>query len=170
MLDQSAPIHKTSVPTHKTIYWVLMNVRNLLNLPSDHFLVQMARYGLVAIIAFIIDFGLLFVFTNYLHIFYLLSATLSFSVSLVANYHLSITWVFPDATGRAKHVQITLFTLIGISGLLLNTAVIGFCTSALGIYYLYSKLIATVIVFFWSFLSRRYLMAGKRAASVADKW
>lgn len=147
-----------------------MNIRNLFKLPGDHFLVQMVRYGVVAIIAFIIDFGLLYVFTTHLHIFYLLSATLSFSISLIANYYLSIAWVFTDTTGRAKHVQITLFVLIGVSGLALNTVVIGFCTSALGIYYLYSKLIATVIVFFWSFLSRRYLMTGKRATTVADKW
>jgi putative flippase GtrA len=130
----------------------------------------MIRYGVVAAIAFIIDFGLLFVFTNYLHIFYLLSATLSFSISLIVNYYLSTSWVFSDTTRRAKHIQITLFILIGVSGLALNTAVIGFCTSALGIYYLYSKLIATAIVFFWSFFSRRYLMTGKRAATVADKW
>jgi len=130
----------------------------------------MVRYGVVALIAFIIDFGLLFVFTNYLHIFYLLSATLSFSISLVANYYLSTAWVFPNTTSRAKHIQITLFTLIGVSGLALNALVIGFCTSVFGIYYLYSKLIATALVFFWSFLGRRYLMAGKRVTTSASKW
>ncbi len=147
-----------------------MDLRRFLQLPVDHWLVQLFRYGIVAVLAFVIDFGLLFVFTHYLHIFYLVSAVLSFSISLIANYALSVSWVFPDSGVRAKHVQITLFILIGVSGLGLNTIVIGFCTSVLGVYYLYSKLIATVLVFFWSFLGRRYLLTNRRTLTAADKW
>lgn len=128
---------------------------------SDHIAIQFIRYGIVAVTAFIIDFGLLYIFTAYCHIFYLLSSILSFSISLVANYFLSVAWVFSRSAYR-RSVEVTAFIIIGVIGLGLNTLIIWFCTSKLGIYYLVSKLIAVAIVFFWSFAARRYFLFRKK--------
>lgn len=125
---------------------------------SNHIGIQFVRYGVVALVAFAIDFGLLYVFTRYAHIFYLVSATLSFSISLVVNYLLSIAWVFSRRADMSRSREMSGFALIGVIGLGLNLIVIGFLTSVTGIYYLDSKLIATVVVFFWSFVARRYLI------------
>lgn len=133
-------------------------IRELLLIKSDSFIVQFVRYGLVAGIAFIIDFGLLFVFTRYLHIYYLASATLSFSISLVANYLLSVGWVFRRAENASRGLEIPLFALIGFIGLGLNDLIIWAFTVHAHTFYLVSKLIATVIVFFWSFLARKYFL------------
>lgn len=129
---------------------------------SDHIAIQFIRYGIVAVIAFIIDFGLLYVFTTYCHIFYLLSSILSFLISLVVNYFLSVAWVFSNSVYR-RSVEVAAFVFIGVVGLGLNTLIIWFCTSRLGIYYLVSKLIAVAIVFFWSFAARRYFLFSKKA-------
>jgi len=123
---------------------------------SNHTIVQLVRYGFVAFVAFVIDFGLLYVFTTYFHMYYLLSATLSFLLSLYVNYIMSVGWVFRQA-GHKKAVQIVSFLGIGLVGLVLNLIIIWLLTSQFGLYYLLSKLVAIVIVFFWSFFGRKYL-------------
>lgn len=127
---------------------------------SQHVAIQFVQYGFVAVAAFVVDFGLLFVFTHYLHIYYLLSATMSFLLSLVLNYFLSIIWVF-SRSSYSRTMEIVAFTIIGLIGLAMNIGVIWFCTAVFGIYYLGSKLIAVCVVFFWSFIARRYLIFNK---------
>lgn len=149
---------KSRVLVRRTVFdYNCSMLRWLVSTKSDHIGIQFVRYGFVAIAAFVVDFGLLFVFTRYMHIFYLLSATLSFSISLVLNYALSILWVFSKSTYR-RHVEILLFIVIGIVGLGLNILIIWACTRFLGLFYLLSKLIAVAIVFFWSFVARRFLL------------
>lgn len=139
----------------------------LLVAKSEHTGAQFVRYGFVAVAAFIVDFGLLYIFTNKLHIYYLLSATLSFSISLVLNYWLSVLWVFSRSTYK-RHVEIGIFTLIGVVGLGLNLVVIGLLTSVFGLFYLKSKLVAVVVVFFWSFGARKFLLYRKPKQSVTE--
>lgn len=124
---------------------------------TDSLKVQFIRYGFVATVAFIIDFGLLFLFTQYLHIFYLFSATFSFLISLIANYLLSVKWIFPQRSVYSRTIEIILFVVIAMVGLGINDIVLWFITEKLQIFYLLSKIIASVGVFFWNFFARRYL-------------
>lgn len=125
--------------------------------PSSKAIVQLIRYGFVVLIAFPVDFGLLYVFTEHLHMYYLLSAILSFSISMVVNFVISVFWVFKSRADRPLWKEITAFFIIGFVGLGLTAAIVWFCTSVLGIHYLVSKLIAVCFVFFWSFGARRML-------------
>lgn len=123
--------------------------------PANHGMVQFVRYGFVAVAAFAFDFGLLFVFTDFLHIFYVLSATMSFAISVVVNYFLSVAWAFGDRVERQRTTEIVLFIAICLVALALNDVFIWLFTSVFGLYYLFSKLITVAIVFFWSFGARR---------------
>jgi putative flippase GtrA len=123
--------------------------------PTSHGFVQFFRYGIVAVIAFGVDFGLLYVFTSLLSWFYLLSATSSFAISVVVNYVLSTVWVFAQRAKRERGTELVLFIGICIIALLLNDIFMWIFTSMLGILYLTSKLITVTIVLFWSFGARR---------------
>jgi len=142
-------------------------LRKLLVDDSTHIGVQFFRYGFVAVAAFIVDFGLLFVFTHYLKIYYLVSATMSFLISLVLNYCLSTMWVFSHSS-RKRSAEVSIFFVINMVGLVLNTVIIWGATSMFGLYYLYSKLVAVAIVFFWSFFARRYFIFKKDIPAIAD--
>ena len=131
--------------------------RKLFKDPSSHALIQLFRYGIVVAVAFPIDFILLYVFTDILHINYLISTILSFSISMTVNFAISIIWVFRSRTERALWKEITLFFIIGFVGLGLTALIVWSCTSIFNIYYLYSKLIAVCVVFFWSFGARRFM-------------
>jgi len=119
--------------------------------------VQFVRYALVAITAFWVDFSLLFLLTNYLRIFYLFSASFSFLISSAVNYLLSSRWVFYRRNGLSMPVEIVCFVIVTLIGLGFNDLILWLVTEKLGVFYLLSKIIAGITVFFWSFFSRRYI-------------
>ena len=57
-------------------------------------LLQLFRYTFVGGFAFIVDFGTLYVLTEYFNIYYLVSAGIAFISGLIINYFLSVKWVF----------------------------------------------------------------------------
>ena len=57
---------------------------------------QILKFGVVGGLAFIIDYGILIFLTEVFHINYLISTTISFIVSVIFNYIMSIFW---DAAG-----------------------------------------------------------------------
>jgi putative flippase GtrA len=133
-------------------------LHRLLVRDSNHVVVQLVRYGLVAASSFAIDFVLLVVLTEKAHWFYLWSATLSFLISLAYNYVLSVAWAFSNQSAHSRHKEMVLFLVVGLVALGLNDLGIWVLTAGFGIYYLISKLAATLLVFFWSFGARRYLI------------
>lgn len=132
-------------------------LKKILIHPSSHILVQLFRYGIVVAIAFPIDFGLLYVFTEHFHMHYLLSAVSAFTISMLVNFAISIKWVFKARTKRALWKEITAFAIIGFVGLGLTAFFVWLLTSVFGLYYMVSKLVAVCFVFFWSFGARRLM-------------
>lgn len=125
---------------------------------TDNTIIQFFRYAIVGGFAFVIDFGLLYFFTNHFKIHYLVSAALSFTVGLVANYILSKLWVFNKASIQNKIFEFGVFTIIGVIGLFLNELFIWFFTDKAHIYYLTSKILTAFFVFFWNFFARKFTL------------
>ena len=71
-------------------------LKNLFVNKTDNTVVQLFRYTFVGGVAFIFDFGSLFILTEYIKIYYLVSAAIAFIIGLTINYLLSISWVFSN--------------------------------------------------------------------------
>ena len=82
---------------------------------TESTVVQLFRYTFVGGLAFIVDFGTLFILTEYLNLFYLISAGIAFILGLITNYALSVNWVFSNRTLDSKGMEFFLFTVIFIS-------------------------------------------------------
>ena len=128
---------------------------------TDSLLIQLFRYGFVGGAAFIVDYGALFLLTDVCGIHYLLSATISFILGLITNYLLSISWVFNNHTMGNRWAEFLVFAIIGVIGLGLNALIMYVCTDKMGIHYMVSKIISTVIVFFWNFFARKIVLFKK---------
>ena len=120
--------------------------------------IQLFRYIFVGGIAFIVDLTSLFLLTNYLGIYYLISAAIAFILGLFVNYLLSVNWVFDRRSFEKRSFEFGLFAFIGLVGLGLNEVFIWFFTQNLQIYYLYSKILAAIIILFWNFFARKYTL------------
>ncbi|WP_298523210.1 GtrA family protein [uncultured Methanobrevibacter sp.] len=128
---------------------------------TDNIFLQFFRYLFVGGFAFLVDFFLLYFFSDVCGIYYLISAILSFVISLIVNYILSTHWVFNKSQIDNRFVEFNIFALIGIVGLIFTELFLYLFTDIIGLYYLISKIITTAIVMFWNFLARRYMFYGK---------
>jgi len=129
---------------------------------TESTVVQLFRYTFVGGLAFIVDFGTLFILTEYLNLFYLISAGIAFILGLITNYALSVNWVFSNRTLESKGMEFFLFTVIGLIGLGLNELLLWTLTDLLSIYYLFSKIITAIIIYLWNFFARKYLLFNKK--------
>lgn len=121
-------------------------------------LVQFFRYGIVGGIAFVADYGSLYLLTEFFHLHHLISAAIAFCIGLAVNYAFSTKWVFGESRFRGKWAEFTVFALIGVAGLGLNELIIWFFSDILPLHYMASKLISTAVVFLWNFLARKFII------------
>ena len=132
--------------------------QNLFLNKTNKVLLQLFRYTFVGGFAFIVDFGLLWSLTDIFELHYILSATLSFIVGLCVNYFISVKVVFFESRISNKKLEFFLVVVIGTIGLGLNNGLIWFFTEQLAVYYLFSKIMAAVLVYLWNFFARRYFL------------
>src|SRR5262245_24703728 len=114
-------------------------LEKLLKQKTDNTLVQLLRYGVVGGLAFVVDFGALYVLTEHLRLYYMHSAALAFLAGLTTNYLLSVLWVFQKRTFQNRFVEYGIFGLLGVLGLGLNQVLIYSLTEYIGFHYLFSK-------------------------------
>lgn len=115
---------------------------------------QILKFGVVGGIAFLVDYVLLFVLTEYLNVYYLISSTISFIVSLVVNYILSIYWVF-DVKKKQTIKEIALFVFLSTIGLGINQVILYVGEDIFSIHYMICKLFATFVVMVYNFITRK---------------
>jgi putative flippase GtrA len=125
---------------------------------TDNWFIQISRSMAAGFLAFCVDFSFLYILTEYVHIYYLLSATISFILGLITIYFLSIKWIFNRRKYKSIYSEIAVFILIETMALGFNVAVIWLLTDKAGLYYLLSKVIAGFIVFWINFLAKKYFL------------
>jgi len=120
--------------------------------------VQLLRYSVVGGVAFLVDYGSLWLLTELVGLHHLVSAAIAFILGLICNYVISTAWVFGESKVNNRLVEFTVFSIIGVVGLGFNELIIYFFTDICGLHYMLSKIISTVIIFFWNFFARRFIL------------
>lgn len=136
-------------------------INKLFKEPTDNIVIQLFRYVFVGGTAFAVDFFFLYFFSDICGIYYLISAVLSFIISVLVNYIMSTKWVFNQDNIENKVLEFNLFILISTIGLVFTEILLYFFTDIIGLYYLISKIISAIIVLFWNFLARRVMFYGR---------
>lgn len=115
---------------------------------------QILKFGVIGVLAFIIDYSLLYILTEFCGIYYLYSSIVSFIISLIFNYIASIKWVF-DVNKKQTVKEVIVFAALSVIGLGINQLVMYCMVELLTIYYMFSKIVATAIVMVWNFITRK---------------
>ena len=122
---------------------------------------QLMKFGVVGFIAFLIDYGLLAFCTEILHINYLVSATIGFTVSVVFNYLASMRYVFTHKEEMSRRREFIIFVVLSVIGLVINNVILWAGVELLHVHYLIVKIFATAVVMAWNFVTRKiFLDAG----------
>ncbi|OYO93877.1 sugar translocase, partial [Lachnotalea glycerini] len=104
---------------------------------------QIMKFGVVGFLCFFIDYFVLFAATEYLGINYLISSAISFSVSVIVNYILSIKFVFDTKKDTNKIKEFILFVVLSLIGLGINQIIMWFTVEKMMVYYMPAKKKAT---------------------------
>ncbi|MBQ4563015.1 MAG: GtrA family protein [Lachnospiraceae bacterium] len=143
--------------------------RELFLTPTTNGGIQFFRYVFVGGIATVVDWGLLYVFEHLLRAMIpgdmmmtaskYIAAAIGFGGGLFVNYFLSRAFVFNAQSSRAKSrtAEFLGHALVGVIGLGLTELLI-FLGSLLSVHYMIAKVAATVIVFFWNYLARKFFV------------
>lgn len=122
---------------------------------KEHLLVQIFRFGIVGVIATLIDFIFLYFFKELCNFSIVFSNTLSFVISVLYNYWASLTFVFDVNQEKSKKKNFVIFIVCSLIGLLINDAIVWIVTDFIHIYYMISKVIATIVVMVFNFITRK---------------
>ena len=123
-------------------------------------MLQLLKFGVVGVIAALVDVGVLVFLKELLGMEVLLSTAISFCVSVTVNYLLSMAFVFKGKE-QSKLKEFVLFVLLSIGGLLLNQLILWVGVSFTSVYYLVVKIFAMVIVPVYNFITRKLFLESR---------
>jgi putative flippase GtrA len=108
--------------------------------------------------AFVVDYGALYLLAHYAGLHYLVAASLSYLLGMVCNYLISINWVFDFRREKQWQREFLIFFLIGIAGLILNGLIISLLVEGARLAYLVAKPIAAALILFFNFGARKMML------------
>lgn len=128
---------------------------------AKELIAQLFKFGIVGVIAFLIDYGILWCLTEYIGLWYLLSASISFVISVTFNYFASMKYVFVPREDMSERKQFLLFVGMSAIGLCINEAGMWLLVDLVGIHYMISKIGVTAVVMVYNFITRKLVLERK---------
>ncbi|MDO4490417.1 MAG: GtrA family protein [Lachnospiraceae bacterium] len=129
--------------------------------PMGKLFEQLVKFGIVGVLAFLIDYGVMIFLTECFQLNYLLSAMLSFSLSVIFNYIASMRFVFVGREDMSKSKEFTIFIILSLIGLGINELFMWLMVDKMLIHYMISKIFVTGIVMVWNFITRKIFLEAK---------
>lgn len=123
------------------------------NIPAFLSRKKIVGFFLIGLISTLIDIGLLYGLTQYAGIWYMYSATVSYTSGMVVNFILNKYFNFQD-TSRNYLRQFFSFALISMSSLALTLCILYVAVEICSINYLLGKIIAVIVAFFWNYFGQ----------------
>lgn len=131
----------------------MMNLKKLLNSQG---VLQLFSYLIVGGIATVVEWVCFYILSYQAHIHYLLATTLAFVISTAANWLAGRLLTFQGAEKQPILQELAKIYAVSIIGLLLNLLLMYLFVQKVGLAKMVGKIIATVLVFAWNFVVRKF--------------
>ena len=152
-------------------FWQLLRrgrFRPLLAEPTENTIIQLFRYVITGASSFLVDFLLLFLL-ELAGLYYLPASAVSFLVGISCNFLLTKFFAFKSVDPTVgPTAEVFVFAAISGGGLVLTMVLMYLFTSRLQLYFMVSKLISSILVFFWNFLGRKFILYPERSTNMPD--
>ena len=123
-----------------------------------HLFAQIIKFGIVGVLATILDWGIFYLLTNIINIHYGIATAISFLISTVFNYYLSVKYVFDVDSSTSKKRNFVIFLIFSIIGLGLNELILWICIEKIHLYNMIGKIVATGLVMIFNFITRKIFL------------
>lgn len=121
---------------------------------SKQLVKQILSFGIVGVVAFLIDYGIMNILYTKLGCTLLIANTCGFIISTIVNYILSKKHVFDMKTSNA----FIKFTILSVLGLLINNMTMILCIDCMTFVTLVSKVLAAGVCMIWNFVTKKALL------------
>lgn len=123
-------------------------------------LAQIMKFGVVGVIATVIDFGIMNLLHYGLGLNILIANTSGFIISLIFNYLASMKYVFAHKEGMSRR-EFIIFVVLSVIGLALNDGIVLALNAGLGLEANIAKICATALVMVYNFVTRKIFLEGE---------
>lgn len=120
---------------------------------------QFGKFAIVGLTSLAVDYALLMFLVEACEADLFFSTTVSFIVSVIINYVLSMRYVFGHREGMSRKREFTIFAILSAVGLGLNDLYMFVGVTMLNIGYQAMKLISTFLVTWYNFFSRKKFLS-----------
>ncbi|MCD6509892.1 MAG: glycosyltransferase family 2 protein [Thermoprotei archaeon] len=131
----------------------LKHIFRLMRERKEH--VRIMRFCTVGAIGVLINEGLLWLITELMKVYYLVSAIFSIEASILSNFALNEAWTFSDLSSSNNPLSVlrrlVRYHLVSLGGLLVNLLTLWVLTNLAGIYYLISNIIGIILATAWNY-------------------
>lgn len=146
--------NKESIVIKKVLSIFKINVSK----EKEELLIQIINFLIVGGIATLIDWLLYFILYNYVKLSPLLANIISYSISTLYSYIISVKFVFNVNKNNSKKKNFIIFVTLSIIGLLLSEGLIYLMVNVFDLHKMLAKVISTIIVMFFNFVSKKYFL------------
>lgn len=123
-------------------------------------LAQLAKFGIVGVIATLIDFGVMNLLHYGTNLDILVANTAGFVISLIFNYLASMKFVFEHKEDMSRRREFAIFVVLSVIGLALNDGIVLALNKGLALEANIAKIGATALVMMYNFATRKIFLDG----------
>lgn len=126
---------------------------------------RIIKFSIVGLVGILVDEALLFVFTDILHIFYLISSILAKEIALTHNFIVNERWAFKDRRESGNvFTRLITHNFVTAGGVLISLVVLFVLTNFLNMHYLISNIAGIFCGFLWNyFTNKRFTWEKKKS-------
>lgn len=116
---------------------------------------QFFKFAVVGVLNTLINLSVLYVLTEFLRVYYILSAVFAFLVAVTNSFIWNKLWTFKENLSYHATTKYIKFILISVAALIFNLSILYILTEFFHIYYLVSQVIAILFSLWINFFGNK---------------
>ncbi len=120
-------------------------------------------------VAAVVDLGTLYILTEFLGFFYLVSAGFSYFMGFLVSFSLQKFWTFRDSSLLYIKKQFFHYSALTLGTLFLDLLFLYILVEKLGVYYLLAQIIAGAVIALGRFLVNNFIIFKKTQYEISDR-
>lgn len=116
---------------------------------------RFTRYCTVGVVGIVVNTAVLFLFTNVLGFFYLVSAIMAHEISIISNFFMNDGWTFKGLVTQNKPQDVAYrafkYNIAKVTGIAISISLLFVMTEFLSINYIYANVLAITMGVLWGY-------------------
>lgn len=121
------------------------------------------KYAAVGASGVVVNTAILYSLTEYVGLYYMLSAVIASELSIITNFIINDKWTFSQTdTKHRAGKRLLIYNAISIIGTVILLGIMYILTERMGLYYVHSQWIGVIVVFGINYVLNKRITWGKQ--------